>query len=502
MSESASASRNSGRSRGQTGSRKPSGSARHGQCGLVPNSPDGSASVDRIDVSREADGSTMPQPTDSSPAETRPTATAERCGSTFEPSTSDGSTAQSSPRDVDPPGPQSRRRSASPSFVVLVVLGFLIYRGVGISAWWLAVPGLLFAALVLAHEPIRRAGDRSRRSVAVLFERPGTARRPVAGHRLGRAFVSRRRSPVRGRSRPLRHRFALRAAMHRPDTLRRGHAGGVAARSGKPRRRSPIGTRPIRELRPQLDLREDLELLGVEVRQGIDPAALAAWGTATRVFPGRRRSRSSRPSWACSEPRPWWAGFSPTSVFRRLLLVLVVGGIFARLRRRANPDRSRGRRAAHRRPGPALRAAPPSRNAPVSGAALAPARQIARDGGHCRPPSRSVAWLDCSTCSITGGISSSCRFAVLWLWTTQIAIRIDAWRSGPGPRIVHWLRAIGEFEALCALAAYAAENPPDIFPELATGPACFEAQAVGHPLIQTARLRRERRGAGRQYASP
>jgi len=27
----------------------------------------------------------------------------------------------------------------------------------------------------------------------------------------------------------------------------------------------------IRELRPQLDLREDLELLGVEVRQGIDP---------------------------------------------------------------------------------------------------------------------------------------------------------------------------------------------------------------------------------------
>ena len=42
----------------------------------------------------------------------------------------------------------------------------------------------------------------------------------------------------------------------------------------------------IAELRPRLDLREDLELLGVEVRAGIDPGALAAWGTARRVFPG------------------------------------------------------------------------------------------------------------------------------------------------------------------------------------------------------------------------
>jgi len=74
-------------------------------------------------------------------------------------------------------------------------------------------------------------------------------------------------------------------------------------------------------------------------------------------------------------------------------------------------------------------------------------------------------------------------FAVLWLWTTQIAIRIDLWRSGPGPRIVHWLAAIGEFEALCALAAYAAENPLDTFPELERGPARFDALAVGHPLI-------------------
>ncbi len=36
----------------------------------------------------------------------------------------------------------------------------------------------------------------------------------------------------------------------------------------------------VDELRPRLDLREDLELLGVEVRGGLDPAALFVWGQA------------------------------------------------------------------------------------------------------------------------------------------------------------------------------------------------------------------------------
>ena len=73
--------------------------------------------------------------------------------------------------------------------------------------------------------------------------------------------------------------------------------------------------------------------------------------------------------------------------------------------------------------------------------------------------------------------------AFLWLWTIQLALRIDAWRAGSGQRIGHWLAAIGEFEALCALASYSAENPADPFPELVEGPACFEAEAVGHPLL-------------------
>jgi DNA mismatch repair ATPase MutS len=49
--------------------------------------------------------------------------------------------------------------------------------------------------------------------------------------------------------------------------------------------------------------------------------------------------------------------------------------------------------------------------------------------------------------------------------------------------VAHWIRAVGEFEALCALGAYAFECREDPFPELVPGPAHYEAQALGHPLI-------------------
>jgi DNA mismatch repair ATPase MutS len=72
--------------------------------------------------------------------------------------------------------------------------------------------------------------------------------------------------------------------------------------------------------------------------------------------------------------------------------------------------------------------------------------------------------------------------AAMWLWTTQIAIRIDAWRGTVGPDVARWIEAIGKFEALSALGAYAAENPKDPFAEI-TGATGYRAEAIGHPLI-------------------
>jgi hypothetical protein len=78
--------------------------------------------------------------------------------------------------------------------------------------------------------------------------------------------------------------------------------------------------------------------------------------------------------------------------------------------------------------------------------------------------------------------------ALLLLWGTQFAFAIEAWRRRSGPRVPQWLEAVGELDALLALASYAFENPDDVFPEASGERAVFEAKGLGHPLIPPERL--------------
>jgi hypothetical protein len=73
--------------------------------------------------------------------------------------------------------------------------------------------------------------------------------------------------------------------------------------------------------------------------------------------------------------------------------------------------------------------------------------------------------------------------AVLLLWGTQIAYAIERWRAESGPAIGRWLNVVGDFEALCALAAYAYENPDDPFPELVSEGPLYDGKDLGHPLV-------------------
>jgi DNA mismatch repair ATPase MutS len=73
--------------------------------------------------------------------------------------------------------------------------------------------------------------------------------------------------------------------------------------------------------------------------------------------------------------------------------------------------------------------------------------------------------------------------AFLLLVGSQCAFAVDRWRARCGPMVPRWIDAVGEYEALSALAAYAAENPADPFPEVVEGPPLFDAEALAHPLI-------------------
>ena len=79
-------------------------------------------------------------------------------------------------------------------------------------------------------------------------------------------------------------------------------------------------------------------------------------------------------------------------------------------------------------------------------------------------------------------------FAGLLLWGTQFAFAIETWRRASGADVPRWLEAVGELDALLALASYGFENPEDVFPATIEEGALFEAEGLGHPLIPLERV--------------
>jgi hypothetical protein len=72
--------------------------------------------------------------------------------------------------------------------------------------------------------------------------------------------------------------------------------------------------------------------------------------------------------------------------------------------------------------------------------------------------------------------------AFMLMWGPNVAFAIERWRLTSGVHIVRWIQAIGEIEALSSLAAYASEHPEDPCPELADG-CVFEGTGIAHPLL-------------------
>ena len=56
-----------------------------------------------------------------------------------------------------------------------------------------------------------------------------------------------------------------------------------------------------------------------------------------------------------------------------------------------------------------------------------------------------------------------------------------------GKAIARWLAVVGQFEALCALASYAYENPDDPFPEIVDRGPCYQGEGLAHPLLPEGR---------------
>lgn len=72
------------------------------------------------------------------------------------------------------------------------------------------------------------------------------------------------------------------------------------------------------------------------------------------------------------------------------------------------------------------------------------------------------------------------------MYSVQVAFAAERWRRGHGRAVERWTTIVGEMEALLSLAAYSYEHPDDPFPEFVEGAAAFEGEELGHPLVPAA----------------
>lgn len=71
----------------------------------------------------------------------------------------------------------------------------------------------------------------------------------------------------------------------------------------------------------------------------------------------------------------------------------------------------------------------------------------------------------------------------LTLWDILFLFRIDAWREGHGAGVRRWFEGLAQLEALASMASWPFERPADAWPTVDDGPVHFEADALGHPLL-------------------
>ncbi len=104
------------------------------------------------------------------------------------------------------------------------------------------------------------------------------------------------------------------------------------------------------------------------------------------------------------------------------------------------------------------------------------------------PPSLRIARLNKLIRQFFNAIQNQfyAPIAFAFCLTIHIVHQLETWREHVGTHIPDWLQAVGEYEALCALAQFAYEHPEYPFPNLTTDKPCFDATAMGHPLLPEA----------------
>jgi hypothetical protein len=364
--------------------------------------------------------------------------------------------------------------------IAAVLIAAISIGGGWISAWWLALPIMVFIWLAVIHERVERI-----RSAAV---------RAISHYQHGIAHME-------GRWAGLGHtgdRFRVDAHLYADDLDLFGKGSLFELLSTA---RTAVGERlladwllssgdkneaeerqkAVAELCSRVDLREELALMGDEVRSAIDDRAMADWGTKppVRFFAGARWIASIL---ACAAVAAIVLFFAQVINTRALLGTLLVEMIFS-FTLRDSVQRVAGAIASPSEELKLLRLVL-ERLEKESFESPRLKKLTHSQDSHGLTPSGELRRLERLVNHLDSARNQFFRFiAAPLLWIPQFSMAIEAWRQENGPRIGEWIATVGEFEALCSLASFAYERPDAVFPEFVDEGPVFEAEAIRHPLI-------------------
>jgi hypothetical protein len=236
----------------------------------------------------------------------------------------------------------------------------------------------------------------------------------------------------------------------------------------------------VRELREELDLREDLAVLGQDAGVGVNPEALLRWAEApSRMKPGWVRQLSAVLSILAIVGAVVWGYWG---IATPLIAVLVVEAVLRYRLKSEIQDVLLGSEHVFRD----LRLlsgllARVERHAFCSTRLQSLQRELLSQGRSSDAIGRLKTIMDWSDSRKNLLVEKVLDIPLMY--SVQVAFAAERWRSSYGHAVRSWLSAIGSIEALLSLSAYSYEHPGDPFPEFVEGVGCFDATSIGHPLF-------------------
>ena len=369
--------------------------------------------------------------------------------------------------------------------LLAVIAGALVWASLRshlFSAWWLAAPIVVFACIAYWHSGILRSQELAKRSVR-FYER-GLAR--IEDRWAGTGETGDRFNDPH-------HVYAAdldlfgEASLFQLLSTARTRMGEerLAQWLLSPSTIEEIGNRhsALSELREELGLREDLNVLGEDAHVGVHPDELVKWAESSNQL-----------------GTPWMAWVAPTLAGLAVLsavvwaiwdlvtpfvvVVAVEAFLTYGLRKSLDPvlhGTEHAFRDLELLSGVLERVESHSFQGPQLQALQDELLSSGVTAHHAMARLRTVVDLINSRHDMFVRLIDAPL-----MYSVQVAYAAERWRRAHGRAVRQWLAIVGEMEALLSLSAYTYEHPKDSFPEIVRGEGAFDAEGLGHPLLPAA----------------